>query len=968
MADRTVRVTLSLIASNYNRGMQEVQRSTERATRSAEERLNAQRQAMEELGKTGLTIGAVIGAGIALAVSKFADFDQAMSSVQAATHETAANMGLLREAALDAGASTVFSATEAANAIEELSKAGVSTADILGGALAGSLDLASAGGLDVAQAAEIAATAMTQFNLEGSEVPHIADLLAAGAGKAQGSVEDLSAALNQGGLVAAQTGLSIEETTGGLAAFASAGLVGSDAGTSFKTMLQRLTPQSAEARERMDELGISAYDAQGQFIGLEAFAGNLQGALKDLTPEARNAALSVIFGSDAVRGASVLYNQGAEGIAEWTSKVNDTGYAAETARIKLDNLKGDVEALGGAFDTALINSGSSANEILRTMVQMVTGLVTTFGNLPGPVLGVGLGIAALSAGVLILGGGFLTLIPRIAATRLAMQELNLTGASVAKGFGKGGGILLALTALTSGVAGLGAQGELTARQLAQVDLAVNAFDFSNIERLFGKATTAVVGNTEEMSGALNSLKNISGGFNDTYQSTFTKFVDGLTFGLTSLSDVYTTNEATYKQIGVALGEIADQDYGDASSKFKALVKELGGGEDTIKRLLEVMPEYEASLTALAGAQGQTLTDQELYNLAIGEGSLAASLARDASAKQAEALSELSGVAETAEGDINDLADTITDFGKAQFDVNSATREFQSAIDDASEALEKNGQNLDVTTEAGRANQAALDGIAQSSLAVSAAIITQTGDQQAASAAILEGREAYIAASVAAGISEEAANTYADQLGLIPSNVSTAIVATGVTKTQEEIDAIQANLAQTIRQLTIQIDAAVDRRQLDGLLASIRSARSELSDLNGAASGSGRMGTYATGGAIHGPGTGTSDSIMALVSNGEHILTKREVDLMGGHSAVYAWRNQVKAGRLPGFAAGGAVQYMPTRSAGSTRVSVSPSVSLAGARLVMSVGGRQMEAVIQDQIVASKQQSGVTIANRRQRGK
>jgi len=108
--------------------------------------------------------------------------------------------------------------------VTELGKAGIGTADILGGALAGSLDLAAAGEIGVAQAAEIAATTLVQFRLAGSETTHVADLLAAAAGKAQGGVTDMAAALGQSGLVASQMGLSVEETTGTLAAFASAGL------------------------------------------------------------------------------------------------------------------------------------------------------------------------------------------------------------------------------------------------------------------------------------------------------------------------------------------------------------------------------------------------------------------------------------------------------------------------------------------------------------------------------------------------------------------------------------------------------------------------------------------------------------------------------------------------------------------------------------------------------------------------
>src|SRR5690606_2234078 len=130
--------------------------------------------------------------------------------------------------------------------------------------------------------------------------------------------------------------------------------LGSDAGTSFKTMLQRLSAPSGEAARLMKELGINAYDASGQFVGMEQFAGQLTDALGDMTPAQRNAALATIFGADAVRAAAVVYSEGESGIRNWISAVDDQGYAAETARVKMDNLKGDLEALGGSFETALI--------------------------------------------------------------------------------------------------------------------------------------------------------------------------------------------------------------------------------------------------------------------------------------------------------------------------------------------------------------------------------------------------------------------------------------------------------------------------------------------------------------------------------------------------------------------------------------------------------------------------------------
>ena len=425
-ANRTVRTSLVAEVSGYLSGFERAQRAT-RQLGSEAERLAQKQEAIQGLGRGMFAIGAVAAAGVALAVKAYAEFDQAMSSVQAATHASASEMQQLRAAAIDAGATTVYTAKEAAQGIEELAKAGVSTKEILGGGLMGALDLASAGELEVADAAQIAATAMTQFNLKGSEVPHVADLLSAGAGKAQGSVEDLANALNQGGLVASQAGFSIEETTGTLAAFASAGLLGSDAGTSLKTAIIALQSPSSTAAAAMKQYGIDVYDSSGHMLSFGGIAEMLQDRFHGVSDEARNAALATIFGTDAVRSANVLYMQGAEGIADWTAKVNDQGYAAETARLKLDNLKGDVEKLGGAFDTALIKSGSAANGSLRQLVQGVTFLVDGINSLPQPVLNAALIAGVLTAAIGLTGGAALLAVPKYAAfkAQLATMEIGM---------------------------------------------------------------------------------------------------------------------------------------------------------------------------------------------------------------------------------------------------------------------------------------------------------------------------------------------------------------------------------------------------------------------------------------------------------------------------------------------------------------------------------------------------------------
>ncbi|MDO9439884.1 MAG: phage tail tape measure protein, partial [Beijerinckiaceae bacterium] len=360
MAERTVRVSVTATVSQYLAEMEKARKKTKDLGDTLADEVGKNSASIERLSGGMLALGAAAGAGVALAVAKFADFDQAISSVQAATHESASTMGLLRQAALDAGADTVFSATEAANAIEELSKAGLSSADIMGGALTGSLDLASAGELGVARAAEISATALQQFKLDGSEASHVADVLAAGAGKAMGSVEDLANGLKFVGPVAESVGVSLDETVGTLALFAQQGIIGEQAGTSLRGVLSSLTSPSAEAASEIEKLGLRIFDSKGKFLGLENAAGELSAAYKGMDDASRLASMGVIFGRETITAATALYQAGAGGVKEWTDSVNDSGYAAETAAIRIDNLKGDVEQLGGALDTALIQTGSGA--------------------------------------------------------------------------------------------------------------------------------------------------------------------------------------------------------------------------------------------------------------------------------------------------------------------------------------------------------------------------------------------------------------------------------------------------------------------------------------------------------------------------------------------------------------------------------------------------------------------------------
>lgn len=737
-------------------------------------------------GATLLGFGAAVSVGVGLAIKSYMQFDKAMSEVRAATHASAGDMELLRGAAIKAGADTSFSAREAADAITELSKAGVSTRDILSGGLDGALSLAAAGSLEVADAAELAATAMVQFKLKGTQIPHLADLLAAGAGKAQGSVEDLGNALKQGGLIAASTGLSIEETTGGLAAFASAGLVGSDAGTSFKTMLQSLTPNSVAAKNEMDRLGISAYDQQGKFVGLSKFAGILQTSMKGLTDEQRNASMKIIFGSDAVRAANVLYEQGAKGISDWTAKVNDSGYAAATAAIKQDNLSGDIEKVGGSLDSVFLKSGSGANEVLRGLAQTADTLIDSVGKLPGPLLQTTLGLSATAGGAALVGGAFLTTFPKVIETKRAFDELRTSSPKLADGLGKVGKAagVAAATLVTLQVAG--AISKTWAGETKTVE------DYAQAFLTLGTSTKdldAVVKNTGGLGTQINGVGDALVRVNDFDWYDNLNNWAGDMIGGTSRTQEFRNSVKGLDNTLVGLVQNGGSE--KAGKSFKILAEEADKSAKAQGKVglstadvLKLMPQYTESLKAQGTSLGLKLEQHELEDLALGkipprmaaiqsttEGAAAAEKFQAAASE--EAAKKLDDMGLAADGTIlsmSKLLDLMFASGLIQLSANEAAIKWQESLEGMDATFIKYGKNLDITTEGGKANQRALDGMASAGIANAKAMAENGATQEQLQGNLRSTYDALIAAYDKFDITGTAADDMARSVLGIPKDV------------------------------------------------------------------------------------------------------------------------------------------------------------------------------------------------------
>ena len=753
---------------------------------------------MEHTGrKSALIASGMTAAGLAVAafgvaaVKMAADFDQQMSTVQANTGATSAQMDQLRAAAIEAGASTVYSASDSADAINDLGKAGMSVTDILTGGLSGALNLAASDGMAVGDAAEYMANALSMFHLKGSQASQVADTLAAGAGKAVGNVSDFGEALNNCGAQANSFGMNIQETTGVLALFAQNGTIGAEAGTQLNSMLMKLAAPSAEASNTMKELGISAYDAQGHFVGMAKFAGQLQKAEKNLTDEQRNQANATIFGSYAIKAANYLYEAGESGVNKWTKAVSESGYAAEQAAAKNNNLKGDLENLGGSMESLMISVGEGAQGPLRKMVQGLDTLVDAFAGLPsgaqqtivvmaslagvfgavhkaaGNLNGststmannIGLAIDPIQRVKTALGSAQTAFQMFKASSMSASEQMEAFGTSASKaqlktaGFKAVGGSVMSLLGGPWGIA------------LTVAGAALSAF-VSHQQ----KAKEA----TEQLQSALESGSSISETIASAYQkmnfagADMTHWMGEAKISLTDMTSAAMGNKAATDKVNAALKE-----YGKQGHSQMAVAQKM---RDSIKDEAKAYQE----------AKEQTKQKTAATKNAVDADGKSASAAKEA----AGANKELGSSASDASSQIDDLVQALFGLESGNLTADQAVDQLNQKIGELSDTckdngvvFDQNGNLLDKFSEKGTKTKQALEDIASSAQNAAEKILKQgentnfsNGELNRARVVLQDAREAVIRQAEASGMSAQAANDLADRWGLSSSHIRSSITS------------------------------------------------------------------------------------------------------------------------------------------------------------------------------------------------
>ena len=303
-------------------------------------------------GKLGAGIGVALGLGSVASdiVSVGTEYQSQLNTMAAVSQATAGQMDAVRAKARELGndiSLTGTSASDAAAAMTELAKNGLTVAQSME-ASKGTLQLAAAAQIDAAQAATIQGQALQAFGLGAQEAGRVSDILAGSANASAAEITDVAQALQQAGTVSHAFGVSIDDTSTAIAMFANAGITGSDAGTLLKTSLLALTDQGKPAQNAIHDLGLTVYDAKGKFVGLPSLIGQLNAASNRMTEEQYQAATATLFGSDAMRFASIAAGKTTEDFNALKEAVTRQGQAAEVAAAQTKGLPGALERLANA--------------------------------------------------------------------------------------------------------------------------------------------------------------------------------------------------------------------------------------------------------------------------------------------------------------------------------------------------------------------------------------------------------------------------------------------------------------------------------------------------------------------------------------------------------------------------------------------------------------------------------------------
>ena len=373
---------------------------------------------------------AVVGLGAA-AVKTAADFDSGMSKVAAISGATGDDLQALRDKAREMGSKTKFSASEAAEAMEYMAMAGWKTTDMLGG-IEGIMNLAAASGESLATTSDIVTDALTAFGLKADDAGHFSDVLAAASSNANTNVSMMGETFKYAAPIAGALGFSVEDTAEAIGLMANAGIKGSQAGTSLRTIMNNLAGDVKICGSALGEVTIQTTNADGSMRELSDILVDCRGAFSQLSESEQAAAAEALVGKNAMSGFLALMNAAPEDIDKLSSAIeNCDGKSAEMAATMQDNLAGQLTILKSQLEELAISFGEILMPAIRSIVSGIQGFVDKLNSMDETtkrvIVTIALIVAAIGPVLIVVGkiisavGTIMTIVPKVAAAIKAVK-------------------------------------------------------------------------------------------------------------------------------------------------------------------------------------------------------------------------------------------------------------------------------------------------------------------------------------------------------------------------------------------------------------------------------------------------------------------------------------------------------------------------------------------------------------------
>ncbi|MGG0757566.1 phage tail tape measure protein [Brevibacillus laterosporus] len=323
--------------------------------------------------------GAVVAVGTAFdGIKTAADFESSMSRVAALSNASAGDLAKLTTKAKELGASTVFSASQAAEGMQFLAMAGYKTNEIIA-AMPGLLDAAAAGQTDLGTTADIVSNILSGFGIAAGDTGRVADVLTKAFTSANVDLQMLGYTMKYAAPWAKALGVSLEETAAAAGILGGAGIQAEQAGTTLRGLFARFAKPPKEAAEALDKLGVKLFDSGGRMKSLATILGDLQNAMKGMSSEQKTSLASIIAGLEAGSGFLALMDAGPDKLRKFTKELeNSGGTAGRVSKVQLDNFNGSLVQLESALEGLKIEVFTPLLPTLKDLADKGTTAASVF--------------------------------------------------------------------------------------------------------------------------------------------------------------------------------------------------------------------------------------------------------------------------------------------------------------------------------------------------------------------------------------------------------------------------------------------------------------------------------------------------------------------------------------------------------------------------------------------------------------